>query len=84
MKNLENFKKKLLYRASYRGTREMDILLRSFVNKYINTFDEKLLKELEKFLELEDEIISDYYNYGKINKKIQLNSVLKIFRNYKI
>ena len=38
MKNLENFKKKLLYRASYRGTREMDILLRSFVNKYINTF----------------------------------------------
>ena len=44
------FKKKLLYRAGYRGTKEMDILLSSFVNKYINTFDEKLLKELEKFL----------------------------------
>ena len=35
---LEIFKKKLLYRASYRGTKEMDILLSSFVKKYINTF----------------------------------------------
>ena len=35
---LETFKKKLLYRASYRGTKEMDILLSSFVKKYIEIF----------------------------------------------
>ena len=46
---LNNFKKKLIYRASYRGTKEMDILLTKFVNKYINDFDLKLLKELEIF-----------------------------------
>ena len=40
---LEIFKKKLIYRAGYRGTKEMDILLSSFVNKYINSFDENLL-----------------------------------------
>ena len=39
---LEIFKKKLIYRAGYRGTKEMDILLSSFVNKYINDFDENL------------------------------------------
>ena len=39
----------------------MDILLSSFVNKYINTFDESLLIELEKFLNFEDEIILNYY-----------------------
>ena len=33
---LEIFKKKLLYRASYRGTKEMDILLSGFVNKYLD------------------------------------------------
>ena len=38
---LEIFKKRLIYRASYRGTKEMDILLSSFVNKYINELDEK-------------------------------------------
>ena len=49
---LEIYKKKILYRASYRGTKEMDILLSSFVKKHINNLDDKLLKELEKFLEL--------------------------------
>ena len=39
---LEIYKKKLIYRTGYR-TKEMDILLSSFVNKYINTFDENLL-----------------------------------------
>ena len=40
-KELEIFKKKLLYRASYRGTKEMDILLSSFVKKkHINNFNE--------------------------------------------
>ena len=36
---LEIFKKKLLYRASYRGTKEMDILLSSFVKNHIEKFD---------------------------------------------
>ena len=43
---LEIFKKKLIYRASYRGTKEMDILLSNFVNKYINEFNDSQLNEL--------------------------------------
>ena len=43
---LEILKKKLLYRASYRGTKEMDILLTSFVKKYIDTFSDSQLKDL--------------------------------------
>ena len=39
VEKLENLKKKLLYRASYRGTKEMDILLSQFVKKNINIFD---------------------------------------------
>ena len=49
---LEIFKKKLLYRASYRGTKEMDILLSSFVYD-INIFSEAQLRDLENF-EIED------------------------------
>ena len=67
---LEIFKKKLIYRAGYRGTKEMDILLSAFVNKYINTFDETLLIELEKFLNFEDEVILDFYNNNNVMKKI--------------
>ena len=81
---LEILKKKLIYRAGYRGTKEMDILLSSFVNKYINDFDENLLVELEKFLNLEDEIISNFYNYNLVEKKIDQNKISKIFRKFKI
>jgi antitoxin CptB len=80
---LEIFKKKLIYRAGYRGTKEMDILLSSFVNKYINTFEESLLIELEKFLNFEDEIILSYYHYDIIKKDIDKNKISKIFKSYK-
>ena len=49
---LEILKKKILYRSSYRGTKEMDILLGSFVKKYINELNFEQLLDLEKFLEL--------------------------------
>ena len=81
---LEIFKKKLIYRAGYRGTKEMDILLSSFVNKYINDFDEYLLAELEKFLDFEDEIILNFYNLNLIEKDIDQNKVSKIFQKFKI
>ena len=81
---LELFKKKLIYRANYRGTKEMDILLSSFVNKYINEFDESSLIELEKFLNFEDEIILNFYNYDIVKKNIDKNKISKIFKNHKI
>ena len=81
---LEIFKKKLIYRAGYRGTKEMDILLSSFVNKYINDFDENLLAQLEKFLDFEDEVILNYYNFNITEKKIDENKVSKIFKKFKI
>ena len=81
---LEIFKKKLIYRASYRGTKEMDILLSNFVNKYINDFDENLLKELEKFLNFEDQIIFDYYNYNIVKENINNNKISKLLKKFKI
>ena len=81
---LEIFKKKLIYRAGYRGTKEMDILLSSFVNKYINEFDKSLLEELDKFLDFEDEIILNYYHHDVIKDNIDTNRVSKIFKKFNI
>ena len=36
MMNINNLKKKLLYRSKRRGTKEMDLLLGSFVKKYVD------------------------------------------------
>ena len=46
MNELETLKKKIVYRANYRGTKEMDILLSKFVDKYINSFSKDELEEL--------------------------------------
>ena len=69
MSELENLKKRLLYRASYRGTKEMDILLSKFVKKNIDKFNITQLKDLEKFLNFDDEIILNYYNSDQKRKK---------------
>ena len=84
MIELETLKKKIIYRANYRGTKEMDILLSKFVDKYINTFSLNELKELYDFLNLEDEIIYNYYLTKKIDNKIKKNKILDIFLNFKL
>ena len=83
-KKLEIFKRKLLYRASYRGTKEMDILLSRFVKKYIEIFNEDQLKELEIFLKFEDQTILNFYNYNIPNENIEKISISKIFKDFKI
>jgi len=82
MNELEIFKKKLIYRSNYRGTKEMDILLSEFVRKYIDKFDETQLNELDKFLDFEDDIIFNYYHHGTIEKNIDKNKISKMFRDY--
>ena len=81
---LEIFKKRLIYRASYRGTKEMDILLSSFVNKHIDQFDESSLKDLEIFLNFEDEVILNFYNYNIFEKKIDKNKISVLFKKHKL
>ena len=81
---LEIFKKKLIYRAGHRGTKEMDILLSSFVDKNINLFNEQLLDELDKFLNFEDEVILNYYQYDIIKENIDKNEVSKMFKRFKL
>ena len=81
---LELFKKKLIYRAGYRGTKEMDILLSTFVDKNIDLFNKQLLDELDKFLNFEDEVILNYYQYDIIKENIDKNEVSKMFKKFKL
>ena len=55
--NKEDLKNKILYRASYRGTKEMDILMIAFVKSLINDLDDNYLKILDTFVNLDDETL---------------------------
>ena len=62
----------------------MDKLLGKFVKKYINDFDKIQLSELDKFLDFEDNVILDYYNYGIVKKNIDKNKISKLFKNHSV
>tara|TARA_B100001559_G_scaffold275347_1_gene245824 strand:- start:40 stop:300 length:261 start_codon:yes stop_codon:yes gene_type:complete len=55
--NKEDLKNKIIYRASYRGTKEMDILMIAFVKSLINNLDESYLKTLDTFVNMDDETL---------------------------
>ena len=81
--NIDQLKKKIIYRASYRGTKEMDILLTSFVNKIIHDLDIKYLKELLELLELDDDTLYKF-NRKKINlDDTQNKKVYIMFREHR-
>ena len=60
MINIDELKKKIIYRSNYRGTKEMDKLLGAFVKKYINDLSHDDLMKLEKLLNIDD---SNLYNF---------------------
>ena len=60
--DIKNLKKRIIYRSQYRGTKEMDKLLGSFVKSNIDNFNYKQLLELEKFLSIDDDSLYKFYN----------------------
>ena len=84
MSELESLKKKIIYRANYRGTKEMDILLGKFVDKYVNSFSLKQLEDLYVFLNLEDEIIYNFYQRKQYEKNIVKNEVSEYFLKFQL
>ena len=72
MTNKKILKKKIVYRATHRGSKEMDILLGNFVKNHIRDLNNEDLNDLERLLNFEDEITkgSMLFNKGKINNPI--------------
>ena len=55
--NKEDLKNKILYRASYRGTKEMDILMLGFVKSIIDKLDIDHLNGLNEFVNMDDQTL---------------------------
>jgi antitoxin CptB len=80
--NTDVLKKKIIYRSIYRGTKEMDMLLGSFVKKYINILKDKELIYLSDLLKVDDENLYKFNQGQKIHIKIEINNVTELFRNF--
>ena len=82
--NKQNLINKIKYRSQYRGTKEMDIFVNSFVNKIINDLYFDQLELLNKLINLSDEEIVEISN-GKKNTEIDqniINSLIDFKKKY--
>ena len=82
--NKKILKKQIIYRSMHRGTKEMDLLLGNFVKKYVKEFNITELKDLEKLLFMEDEIIYKWYFEKNSKKTIQKTKVSAMLKNFKL
>ena len=79
--NKEELKNKIIYRASYRGTKEMDILMTDFVKSLINDLNLIELKELDYLVNLDDESLINIKN-NILNDKISFTNLIKSFQKF--
>ena len=80
--NIQDLKKKIIYRSTYRGNKEMDSLLGSFSKKYVNILNEEDLVCLSKLMDIDDENLYKYNQGLKTTVKINENKVTKLFRDF--
>jgi|TARA_B100001741_G_scaffold286494_1_gene263398 antitoxin CptB len=81
--NKDDIKRRIIYRSSYRGTKEMDILMSSFVKSIINNLNENELLELERFVNLSDEDLLKLNKNFSNTKSGVGNKIYKNFYNFK-
>ena len=80
--NIDQLKKKIIYRSNYRGTKEMDKLLGSFTKKYIDKFNHEELLELEKLLDIDDDNLYNFYNGLKTDVIFEKNKINELFKSF--
>ena len=84
--NKEDLKNKIIYRASYRGTKEMDMLIIAFVKSIINKINDSSLQKLDEFVNMNDETLMSIKNKQSLintNDPI-MEDIINKFQRFKL
>ena len=78
--NKQNLINKIIYRSQYRGTKEMDIFVSSFVKSIIYTLSFDDLLDLDNLINMNDE---DIIKISKNEMTFKNNKILKQLIDFK-
>ena len=78
--NKQNLINKIIYRSQYRGTKEMDIFVSSFVKSIIDSLSTDDLKDLDILVNMNDEDIS---KISKNEMTFENKKILKLLIDFK-
>jgi antitoxin CptB len=77
--DLAAYRRKLKFRSWHRGTREMDLLMGSFADKYVDQFNDTELKQFEQLLTSND---PDLYNWVTGQEQPPANDINPVFQKF--
>ncbi len=78
--NKQNLINKIVYRSQYRGTKEMDIFVSSFVKSIVDTLSIDDLNDLDILVNMNDEDIS---KISKNEMSFENKKILKLLIDFK-
>ena len=78
--NKQNLINKIIYRSQYRGTKEMDIFVSSFVKSIIDSLPIDDLKDLDLLVNMNDE---DIYKITKKEINFKNSKILKLLIDFR-
>ena len=78
--NKQNLINKIIYRSQYRGTKEMDIFVSSFVKSIIDSLSIDDLKDLDILVNMNDE---DIFKISKKEMDFENKKILKLLIDFK-
>lgn len=77
LEELENKRKRLVFRSWHRGTREMDLIMGSFADSYVKDFDAAALVLYEEILGHNDPDLYDWICGRAVPPANYMNPVLE-------
>jgi antitoxin CptB len=80
--NIDELKKKIIYRSTYRGTKEMDTLISSFTNKIINNLNVEELIDLSDLLDIDDKNLYNFNQGLSVTIDVKENKISKLFKEF--
>ena len=80
--DIDELKRKIIYRSNYRGTKEMDILLSSFVESIISQLNKEELENLLNFLNIDDDNLYKYKQGLETEVQVSENKITRLFKDY--
>ncbi len=77
-------RKRLLFRCTHRGVRELDIILGQFARAFLPQMDSQQLDDFESLLEADDNDLYEWISGRTVPPPVMDTHVIKLLINFKI
>jgi antitoxin CptB len=81
---LETRRKRLIYRSRHRGTKELDLLVGAFADRYLAAMDAAQLGRFESLLEVPEPVLYDWLTGAAAPPPDHDHDVTRLLLNFKL